>query len=113
MNARTPPPPGLRWAATWPARAVSQLLAVIALVVSLYVGYRYVGLVDCLQARDVADQRRTAAIAAATDVERAADLTLIRGGADPAALRAAAIAAREHTDDVRAANPAPPVVPCS
>lgn len=110
MNARTPPPRGLRWLEAWPTRAVVLSLAVVALLMSIYVGYRYVRLVDCLAARDAADQRRTAAVAAATDVERAADLALIRGGGQDA--RAAAIAARVHTDAVRAAHPAPPVHPC-
>lgn len=117
MNARTPPPPGLAWAGTDAARLVAILLAVVSIVVSLYVGYRYVGLVDCLRATAAADQRRTAAIAEATDAERAADLTLLAGtvpgGPNGAELRRVDIAAREHTDRVRAANPAPPAVPCS
>ena len=70
------------------------------------------GLVSCLSERDLADQRRTAAIARATDQERRADLALIKGQGDPAALRAAALAAREHTDEVRRTHPAPKVVPC-
>lgn len=117
MNARTPPPRGLGWTATWPARALATFLAVISLVVSLYVGYRYVALVDCLRAGAVADQRRTAAIADATDAERAADLALLAGptpgGPDGAELRRVDIAARQHTDAVRAANPPSVVVPCT
>lgn len=117
MNARTPAPRGLGWADTYPARAVAVGLAIVSILVSLYVGYRYVGLVDCLRDRAAADQRRTAAIAAATDTERRADLALIQGpvAAGPSAheLREAAIAARRHTDSVRAANPAPVAVPCS
>lgn len=102
------------------ARAVSRLwlvafsLAVISFVVSGYIGYRYVGLVDCLAAQALADQKRTAAIAAATDQERRADLDLLRGAgtADVVQLRTAAIAAREHTDQVRRENPAPAVKSC-
>ncbi len=106
------PPRGLKWTISSFGRMLSLTLAVASLVVSAYVGYRYVGLVDCLRERDTADQRRTAAIAAATDLERRADLDLIRLPAT-AELRAAAVAAREHTDAVRAANPAPEVRPCS
>lgn len=92
---------------------VAFVLAVVSLAVSGYVGYRYVGLVDCLSGRDLADQRRTAAIAAATDQERRADLALIRGEGEPAKLRADALAAREHTDEVRRTHPAPPVTACT
>lgn len=117
MNARTPPPRGLRWADTYVARLAGQLLAVVSIVVSLYVGWRYVGYVDCLRQSSAADQRRTSAIAAATDAERRADRLLLEGaaagGPSVAELRAADIAAREHTDRVRAANPAPPVTTCS
>lgn len=87
---------------------VALFLAVTSMVVSGYVGYRYVGLVDCLRAASLADQRRTAAIADATDEERAADLALLRGEGS----RDAAARAREHTDEVRRAYPAPPVKPC-
>lgn len=113
MNARTPPPRGLGWADAWPARVAVIALAVVSLAVSIYVGYRYVQLVNCLSDRDAADQRRTAVVAAATDVRDRADLQLLRGGPDPHALVRAAVAAREHLDRVRAANPAPPVRPCS
>lgn len=116
MNARTPPPRGLRWSDTYTARLVGQLLAVISLIVSAWVGWQYVGYVDCLRTADAADQRRTSAIAAATDAERAADLALVTGpGAGTLTaeqLRAADIAARQHTDRVRAANPAPPPSGC-
>ncbi len=83
----------------------SALLAIASMVVSIYVGYRYVRLIDCLAARDEASAVRTAAIAEATDLERAADLALLRTPG-PAA-RAFAVEAREATDRVRAANPAP------
>ena len=102
------------------ARVVSRLwlvafvLAVMSFGVSGYVGYRYVGLVDCLASQALADQQRTAAIAAATDDERRADLDLLRGAGTPTApaLRTAAIAAREHTDQVRREHPAPAVKSC-
>jgi hypothetical protein len=114
MSPVTPPPRGLAWVVGPFGRLLSFTLAVAALAVSMYVGYRYVGLVDCLSERDAADQRRTAAIARATDAERAADLALLRGAgtSDVAALRVAATAARENTDAIRRAYPAPRVEPC-
>ncbi len=115
MNARTPPPRGLRWTDAPSGRLIATALAVVSLVVSLYVGYRYVGLIDCLQSRDTADQTRTAAIAAATDAERIAQANLIATAGTPeaAGAREAVLRAYAHTDKVRAANPAPKVVPCS
>lgn len=68
-------------------------------------------LVSCLYGQQVASALRTSALADATDRERAADLALIRGPASDQ-LRERAIAAREHTDRVRAEYPAPPVNPC-
>lgn len=112
MSPNTPAPPGLRWLAGSFGRVLVALLAVASLVTSMYVGYRYTGLVNCLQERDLADQRRTAAIAAATDRERQADLALIRGQGDNAELRRAALTAREATDRTRAEHPAPAVQPC-
>lgn len=102
------------------ARSTSRLwvvafsLAVVSMFVSGYVGYRYVRLVDCLAGQALSDQQRTAAIAAATDDERRADLDLLRGAGTPdvVQLRAAAIAAREHTDQVRREHPAPSVKSC-
>ena len=93
---------------------VAFVLAVASMLVSGYVGYRYVRLVDCLAGQDLADQKRTAAIALATDQERRADLALLQGAgtAEVVKLRAAAIAAREHTDQVRAENPPPAVKSC-
>ncbi|HYD28890.1 hypothetical protein [Brevundimonas sp.] len=91
------------------------VLALVSLVVSMYVGYRYVGLIDCLQRQAAADANRTKAIAEVTDRERAADLALIMGPTaerSAAALREAATEARRETDRVRAANPAPTAVPC-
>lgn len=107
------PPRGLRWTITPYGRALTIMIAVVSLVVSMYVGYRYVGLVDCLRDSSLADKQRTAAISAATDAERAADLALIEGSAaDGRQLRENSVAARKNTDRVRAANPAPAVEPC-
>lgn len=116
MRPSDPPPRGLGWTIAPFGRVLSFILAVVALMVSMYVGWRYIGLVDCLSDRDLADQRRTAAIARATDAERRADLDLIRGGslapAERERLRALAVAARENTDRVRAEHPAPVVQSC-
>lgn len=106
------PPRGLGWTVAPTGRVLALLLAVVSLAVSFYVGWRQVRLVDCLKQQAVADQRRTAAIAGATDIERSADLALIKGGPDVAELRRSAIAARENTDRVRARYPAPPPEPC-
>jgi hypothetical protein len=115
---RQPAPRGFRWADQPVGRAIVTVLAILSLVLSLFVGYRYVGLIDCLQDRAVADGERTKRIADATDVERRADLALLMGVpdevTDPAARRAAgkmllaaAVEARRATDRVRAENPAP------
>lgn len=106
------PPRGLEWTIAPFGRVLALSLALVSLGVSLYVGYRYTGLVDCLSAQALANQQRTAAIAAATDAERDADLALLRGGLSPENLQREAISAREYTDKVRAAHPAPPVSPC-
>ncbi len=114
MRPADAPPRGLGWTIAPFGRLLSFALAVAALSLSVYVGYRYVGLVDCLRHQNEADQRRTAAIAAATDDERYADLQLL-SAVEPgqrAEWRALAIKARQHTDRVRAANPAPALAPC-
>lgn len=100
-------PRGLRWADAPTGRIIALALAVISLSLSLYVGYKYVGLINCLKTHATADARRTRAIADATDLERAADRRLLLGAGDLAALRRASLDARAHTDVVRAANPAP------
>ena len=89
---------------------VALIMAVVSLLVALFVTYRQYALVGCLAERDAEVRARTSAIATATDAERIADLRLLRDGT-PAA-RATAIAARENTDKVRAAHPAPNVDPC-
>lgn len=108
-----PAPRGFRWADAPIGRAIVTVFAIVSLVLSLYVGYRYVGLINCLRDRAVADGVRTKAIADATDLERRADLALLSSpgrpeGTSRAELLARAIDARQHTDRVRAANPAPP-----
>jgi hypothetical protein len=86
-------------------------MAVISLALSAFVGWQYVGLIDCLRDRATADEVRTKAIADATDRERAADLALLTGvrpgGPTVHELREADVAARRHTDEVRRLNPAP------
>lgn len=112
MNAyRQPAPRGFRWADAPVGRAAVTVLAVLSILLSLYVGYRYVGLIDCLNDRDLADQRRTSAVANVTDAERVAQRTAI-ATTDEAA-RLAWLAAIDETDRVRAAYPAPSVVPCT
>lgn len=118
MRPADPPPRGFGWTVAPFGRLLSFALAVVALFVSMYVGYRYIGLVDCLSDRDLADQRRTSAIAAATDAERRIDLALLRVSAragtlaERERLRAQAVAARENTDRVRREYPAPVVKSC-
>src|SRR5690349_13384202 len=106
---RQPAPRGFRWADQPIGRAIVTVLAIVSLVLSLFVGYRYVGLIDCLRDRAVADGIRTKAISDATDQERRADLALLMGarpgGPTRAELLAATIEARQHTDTVRRANP--------
>jgi hypothetical protein len=119
MPYRKPAPRGFRWADQPIGRAIVTAFAILSLSLSLYVGYQYVDLIDCLKGRAVADGVRTKAIADATDGERAADLALLMGVpssiTDPderraagEALRRATIEARQHTDEVRRQNPAPP-----
>lgn len=106
-----PAPRGFRWADAPAGRAIVTALAVLSLVLSLYVGYRYVGLINCLQARDTQDQQRTRAIAIATDAERVAQLRAVGDPTD--GNREMWLSALRETDRVRAAHPAPDVVPCS
>lgn len=106
------PPRGLEWTINAFGRVLALSLAIISLGASMYIGWRQVELVDCLKAQSDEAQRRTSAIASATDLERTADLALIKGGPNLEELRRDAIAARAYTDRVRAAHPAPPVKPC-
>lgn len=117
MRPADPPPRGLGWTVSPFGRVVSLTLAVIALGLSVYVNVLRIELAECLADRDLADQKRTAAIAAATDDERLADLALLKGAHENEfkrdELRKLTIKAREHTDRVRLANPAPKVRPCT
>ena len=109
---RLPAPRGFRWADAPIGRAIVTVLAVLSLFLAMLVGYRYVGLIDCLRDRATADEVRTKAISDATDLERAADLSVLAGpvpgGPTGPQLREAAVQARRHTDLIRRQNPAPP-----
>lgn len=109
MTIPETPPRWLAWTDKATTRAATTLIAIIALLLSFGLLVRLQALVDCNTDANRADAKRTAAIAAATDGEREADLALIVGArpAGPSAeqLRAAAVAARQYTDRVRAANP--------
>lgn len=110
------PPRWLAWAGTPTMRAITTVVALIAFAVAGVSGYRLQSLGDCLAEQQRADARRTAVIAAATDAERRADAALVAGpqpgGPDGRELRQADVAARQHTDAVRAANPPLPLNPC-
>jgi hypothetical protein len=110
------PPRSLRWFDTDSAKAVTTLLAIVALIVSGWLFFRLQRYVDCVAEQQAADSRRTAAIARATDAERSADAALVAGqqpgGPSPAELRQLDIIARTNTDKVRAANPPPSLREC-
>lgn len=101
------PPRGLRWIDNYWARFGAFVLVLLSVGLSIYVANRYLHLVDCLNANDTADRRRTAAIATATDAERAAQRRLIVATTreESLAARAATIASYDATDRVRAQNP--------
>jgi hypothetical protein len=99
------PPRGLRWTATAAARGITTLVALATLLLAVVLGVRQQFYISCVGDRQQADAERTAAISEATEAERAADRELL---ADPNAdRRARALAARQHTDRVRAEYPAP------
>jgi hypothetical protein len=107
---RQPAPRGFRWADQPIGRAIVTVLAIVSLGLSLFVGYKYVALIGCLQDTARTDAQRTKAIADATDREREADRKLLAapiGSPQIAEYRAAALAARAATDEVRRENPAP------
>jgi hypothetical protein len=89
-------------------------LAVISLLMVGVVSWRQNDLTSCLRDRDTADQSRTRAIAQATDAERKAEAEWVAatGTLGAPAIRSRVLTAYAHTDAVRKANPAPPVVPC-
>lgn len=108
------PPKWLRWADTEVARAVTTIIALVALVGCLLLGLRQQSYINCVAEQQQADAERTRAIAGATDAERQADRDLIAGvaGKTPEQLRAASVAARRLTDQVRQQNPPPPLRRC-
>jgi hypothetical protein len=109
MTIPDQPPRGLRWTTTDTARGLTTIVAMLALLLGITVCVQQQVYIHCVGARQAADAKRTAAISHATDVERAADRDLLDGprpgGPTLLQLRDAAVAARAHTDVVRAANP--------
>lgn len=116
MTIPDQPPHWLAWAGTPAMRAITTAVAMIALLISGILGARLILLTQCLAKQQADDARRTAVIATATDSERRADAALVSGpqpgGPDVQELRRQDVAARRHTDDVRAANPPLPLNPC-
>lgn len=116
MNARMPPPRGLRWVGGTTGTVVAYIVAAGALALSIYVLGLYQDLANCLATSQAADQRRTAALAPYTDAERAADRALLigplPGGPDGHTLRQRDLDARAATDRARAENPVPPPTGC-
>lgn len=110
------PPRGLRWTDAGLTRALTTVLAILALGLAVLVGYRQQVYITCVADQQRADQQRTAAIARATDVERIADRRLldgpVTGGRSADQLRQDSIAARSATDAIRAENPPPPPGTC-
>lgn len=110
------PPRWLRWANTDAARAVTTIIAIIALGGCLLLGLRQQSYINCVAEQQQHDAERTRAIAGATDAERTADRDLIAGpeatGRTAEQLRAAAVAARAVTDRIREQNPPPPLRRC-
>jgi hypothetical protein len=105
------PPGWLSWANTAGARATTTIVAVVALGLSALLGIRQQSYINCVAEQQAASDDRTRAIAAATDMERAADAALVAGpaaaGRTVEQLRAADVAARAFTDRVREQNPPP------
>lgn len=116
MTIPEQPPHWLAWSGTPTMRAATTFVAMIALIISGILGARLILLTQCLADQQTADAKRTALIAVATDAERRADAALVAGpqpgGPDGEALRRQDVAARQHTDDVRSANPPLPLNPC-
>lgn len=109
-------PRGMRWTENEFTRSLTTILAVVAMVVAIYVGYRQQAYITCVADQQRADAVRTSAIARATDGERVADRRLldgpVPGGRTVEQLRQDSIAARAATDAVRAENPPPPPGNC-
>lgn len=95
-------------------RGVTTIIALFSLLAAVVIGIRQQLYISCVGQTQVAAAQRTADIAKATDVERRAQRALIANTdhEKTAALRAAALAAYDATDRVRAANPPPPDPHC-
>lgn len=97
-------------------KAITTLVAFVALLVSGVLYWQQQALTQCLADQQRADAKRTSVIATATDAERRADAALVAGpvpgGPTGIELRRQDVAAREHTDAIRAANPPLPLDPC-
>jgi hypothetical protein len=109
------PPHWLTWANSSGARALTTMIAFIALVLSGVLAIRQQSYIACVADQQSMTDARTRAISSATDAERRAEADLLRGTADRAEAerrRQAVIAARNVTDIVRERNPAPPVRAC-
>lgn len=109
MTPDQAPPRVLRWADTAIAQRTTTVVALVTMVAAVTLGVRQSALQSCLAETQRADATRTKAIAVATDAERAAQRKLLaaRTPTEGRALRADVIATYDHTDAVRAANPAP------
>jgi len=109
-------PGWLQWVDTDIARGVTTLVAMVALVGCLLLGFQQQAYVKCIAEEQAKSAERSRILGAATDAERAADRALIEGptitGRTVDELRAQAVAAREVTDRARAANPPPPARRC-
>jgi hypothetical protein len=110
------PPRWLAWAGTPTMRAITTLLALVAFIAVGWLGMQQQSFIRCLADQQRADAARTVIISDATDAERRADAALVNGpqpgGPSGLELRRADVEARRHTDDVRAAHPAPPASTC-
>lgn len=103
------PPRGLGWTNTPPARAITTVVAIVALLVAGALGIRQQAYINCVAEQQRLAATRTAAIAKATDRERAAQRALIQGvkPENSAELRDAVLRSYDSTDQVRAENPPP------
>jgi len=96
-------------------RQAVNLFAVLGLLGAVLLGVRGQVYINCVGRNQAADARRTAAIATATDVERAEQRKLIADigtKEDLAAIRAQTLLAYDHTDAVRRAYPATAPAAC-
>lgn len=104
------PPRWLAWTDAGAAKAIATLAAYVALAGAILLGARGQAYITCVGNAQRDQAIRTAAIAQATDAERAAQRALVTSVGSPAGIeasRAAALQAYDHTDAVRRAYPAP------